>query len=418
MKFSAYDPWSKPSKSGGDKDKDNNRDNSDSAGRSSRRNNRRGRSDSIISELFRLINSLVDSIMGTRSNKSPQNGGKKPRRLYSLGGILAILIAIWAALGIYMIDEQERGVVLRFGKYYSVLTPGLKWQPYLIDRVIVLNVTQVRSFSSRGIMLTQDENIVDITVNVQYIIDSPKDFVINIKDPELSLRQATDSSLRHVVGSTIMDQVITEGRAAVASAVQERIQRYVDSYGTGILVSQVSIQRADPPEQVKASFEDVISAREDKVRFINQATAYSNGIIPQARGEARRILEDGEAYKRDKIARAQGQTERFDLVYTEYAKAPEITRQRLYLEAMEEVLTNSNKIIIDISEGNNNLLYLPLDKLLNQSGSSPLQQSPAFTPDAPASGPSGQSTNQGNQRVNDIVNRVLEEIRRGSSRAR
>ena len=389
MKLSSYDPWSR-SKKNDDDEQD------EVSARSGSRSSKRRDSGGIVGLIIEIISNLTGF-----GRKLGDKKGKRPRFL-SVGGIAGLLLVVWGAMGIYMVDEQERGVVLRFGKYYTVLTPGLKWQPYLIDRVIVINVTQVRSFSSRGIMLTQDENIVDITVNVQYVIDSPKDFVINTRDPELSLRQATDSSLRHVVGSTVMDQVITEGRAEVALATQERIQQYVSDYLTGIGVRQVSIQRADPPEQVKAAFEDVISAREDKVRFINQATAYSNAIIPQARGEARRILEEGEGYKRDKIARAEGQAQRFDLVYDEYSKSPAITKNRLYLEAMEEVLANSNKILIDVSEGSNNLLYLPLDRLIN-------------TPESRSSAPARGSTDTGGvseQSRSAIVKEVIDEIRK------
>lgn len=357
-----------------------------------------------VGELYNIIEKLL-CLGKSNKNDNESNKGNSPKRgtSYFVTLIVLVLTTVWGFMGFYLVDEQERGVVLRFGKYLTVLTPGLKWQPYFIDKVIVLNVTRVRSFSSRGIMLTKDENIVDITVNVQYVIDNPQDFVIKIKNPELSLHQATDSSLRHVVGSTVMDQVITEGRAEVATNVQKRIQLYLNNYTTGIRVSQVSIQRADPPEQVKASFEDVISAREDKVRFINQATAYSNGIIPKARGEAKRILEEGEGYKQDKIARASGQAQRFDLLYAEYTVSPQITKKRLYLEAMEEVLANSNKILIDVSEGNN-LFYLPLDRLLSSAGESPRINS------LPA------QTNEEN--VSNIVSKVMEEINKKLARER
>ncbi|MCH9665726.1 MAG: FtsH protease activity modulator HflK [Gammaproteobacteria bacterium] len=437
MKFSDYDPWSKPgqkpdtssgrgsnnngSNGRGPNDKDDKNSGKDNDPDSRSFDKRQTVTNSPLVEALRfVVDTLTDMLGGKGSKGSKGSRPKKGGMFYSSGVILAVAAIVWGVLGIYMVDEQERGVVLRFGKYYSIITPGLKWQPYFIDKVIVLNVTQVRSFSSRGTMLTKDENIVDITVNVQYLIDDPQAFAINTKDPELSLRQAADSSLRHVVGGTVMDQVITEGRAQVAADVQERLQLYVNNYGTGIGVSQISIQRADPPEQVKASFEDVISAREDKVRFNNQAVAYSNAIIPQARGEARRILEDAEGYKRDKIARAEGQAQRFDLVYDEYRKAPAITKTRLYIEAMEDVLANSNKILIDAGEGSNNLLYLPLDRIIKQADAS-RGDTQNFGEAANANANSGNNRGASppsNSAVNNIVNKVLEELRKQSPRTR
>lgn len=331
------------------------------------------------------------------------DGNKKPPKMRTLfTAIGGVVLLIWGSLGFYVVDEQERGVVLRFGEYIGTVEPGLRWQPYLIDKVIVINVTRVRSFSSRGIMLTQNENIVDVTVEVQYDIQDARSFALQVRDPEMSIRQATDSALRHVVGSTDLDQVITEGRAQVATDVRARVQHYITNYGTGIRVVQVNIQRADPPQEVKPAFEDAISAREDEVRFRNQAEAYAKAIVPQARGEARRILEEGQGYKEQKIARAEGDAQRFDLVYEAYREDPSITQRRLYLEAMEEILANSDKVLIDVSKGNN-LLYLPLDKMLERSATSGNVAPTGGTRGAPPS------------RLNDaelsrIVDSVLEKI--------
>ena len=335
-----------------------------------------------------------------------KGGGGKPSWRgfrYITGTILSVLVIIWGFMGFYVVDEQERAVVLRFGKYINELGPGLRWQPYLIDKVIVINVTRLRNFSARGSMLTQDENIVDVTVEVQYVIQDVKDFVLQVREPETSLRQATDSALRHVVGSTIMDQVITEGRAQVAADVTERLQAYSDIYKTGIRVSRVNIQSADPPAEVKPAFEDVISAREDEIRFRNQATAYANAIVPQARGEARRIMEDGRGYKEAKISRSKGDAERFLLLHKEYSRAPGVTRNRLYLEAMEEVLANSNKILIDVSQGSNNLLYLPLDKLVGRGESE-------VPPPVSSGTTTGGRTSLNESEVSGIVSRVLQEL--------
>jgi len=384
-----YDPWSRPTK-----DRDKIKENKDKKDRLS--GDGMGESKKTTKELSDLINLFEKVVFGGKGGGKPSGRGLG----YIISSICAVLLVIWGFMGFYIVDEQERGVVLRFGKYVGELTPGLRWQPYLIDRVIVINVTRLRNFSARGTMLTEDENIVDVTVEVQYVIQNVNDFVLKVRDPELSLRQATDSALRHVVGSTIMDQVITEGRAQVAADVTTRIQDYLDTYGTGIRVSRVNIQNADPPAEVKPAFEDVISAREDEVRFRNQARAYANAIVPQARGEARRIEEEGRGYRDAKISRAQGDAERFLLLYKEYRKAPEVTRNRLYLEAMEEILANSNKILIDVSEGNNNLLYLPLDKIVERGD---------FEAPPSSISSSGRTTLSEGQ-VSGIVSRVLQEL--------
>lgn len=392
QRAAGYDPWSRPTKDKADKAKDKKIPGGGAGG--DKKDDKR--------ELPDLIRLFEKFIFGNKG------GGPGGRGLgYIISSVCGALLVIWGFMGFYIVDEQERAVVLRFGKYIGELTPGLRWQPYFIDRVIVINVTRLRNFSARGTMLTQDENIVDVTVEVQYVIQNVNDFVLRVRDPELSLRQATDSALRHVVGSTIMDQVITEGRAQVAADVTERIQSYLDSYGTGIRVSRVNIQNADPPAEVKPAFEDVISAREDEVRFRNQARAYANAIVPQARGEARRIEEEGRGYRDAKISRAQGDAERFRLLHEEYRKAPEVTRSRLYLEAMEEVLANSNKILIDISEGNNNLLYLPLDKILEKG---------EFESTSSSVSSSGRATlNEG--QISGIVSRVLQELNKRSQQS-
>lgn len=359
-------------------------------------------------ELPKKTKEIIPDILGIVEkilSGGKKGGGRSKRQGFKfvLGSVLIILAIIWGLMGFYVVDAQERGVVLRFGEYRTILDPGLRWQPYFVDKVIVINVTRLRSFSARGTMLTKDENIADVTVEVQYIIQDVRDFVLKVRDPELSLRQATDSALRHVVGSTSMDQVITEGRAQVASEVTERLQSYSDTYETGIRVSRVNIQNADPPVEVKPAFEDVISAREDLVRFENQATAYANAIVPQARGEARRIEEDGRAYKESKISRSKGDAERFLLLHTEYIKSPQVTKKRLYLEAMQEVLANSNKILVDVGEGNNNLLYLPLDKLITQGRAADV---PTLSPNNLRNNPAPLSETE----VSRIVSRVLQEV--------
>jgi membrane protease subunit HflK len=282
-----------------------------------------------------------------------------------LGLLLGVVLLIWAALGIYQVDEQERGVVLRFGKFYDTVQPGLHWNPPLIDEVSLLNITKVRSVSFREIMLTQDENIVEVKLSVQYVIDDPVNFVLKVRDPERSLQHAAQSALRHVAGGATMDMVLTEGRAQLAVDVQQRLQEYLNLYQTGILVSKVTIDESKPPTQVQAAFDDVIKAREDEERLQNEAQAYANEIVPVARGGAQRQIEEANAYKEQVIANAEGEAERFSRLLTEYRKSPEVTRERLYLEAVQGVLSQTNKVMVDV-EGGNNVMYLPLDKMAEQ----------------------------------------------------
>jgi len=282
--------------------------------------------------------------------------------------VLVLLVAIiaYGVAGAGVVNEQERVVVLRLGVYHGTKGPGFRWNPPLIDHVTTVNVTKVRQWSTSEQMLTKDLNIVDIKLSVQYVIDDAQNFVLKVRDPESSLEQATNSALRHVAGSTLMHGILTEGREQVAFDVQDKLQRYLSAYQTGISIEKVNIEDSNPPRQVQEAFDDVIKAREDEERFKNQAQTYANGIIPEARGAAQRVIEEATAYKEQVIAEAEGEAKRFEYLLAEYKKAPEVTRQRLYLDAVEEVMSNSTKVMIDV-EGGNNLLYLPLDKIVGSS---------------------------------------------------
>jgi membrane protease subunit HflK len=286
----------------------------------------------------------------------------------SIGLLLVVLAGLYTFSGVYQVDEQERGVVFRFGKLMEQeITPGLHWNPPLIDQVELVNVTQVQSHSHQASMLTKDENIVDISLTVQWVIASAADYLINVRDPKKSLDQATESALRHVAGSSTMDQVITDGREAIAIEVQERLRSYLSMYGTGIDITKVNIDRSAPPVQVQEAFNDVQKAKEDQQKFINQATAYSQQIVPEARGKAQRQLEEAQAYRDRVIARSEGEAERFEKLLGEYRGAKQVTRDRLYIDALENVFKNASKVMVDV-EGGNNMMYLPLDKLTQQSG--------------------------------------------------
>lgn len=304
---------------------------------------------------------------GSGANGGPGMNGKLSGGL--VGIVVFGLFALWAATGIYQVDQQERGVVFRLGKYNETVMPGLHWNPPLIDAVTKVNVTKVRSHDHKALMLTVDEAIVEVGVSVQYSIENPRDFVINVRSPEDSLSQAVESSLRHVVGTTEMDQILTEGREVLAADVKERLQSYVNDYGTGLLISKVNVENTQAPQQVQEAFDDVIKAKEDEQRVRNEAESYANGIIPESRGRAQRIREEAEAYRSEVVARAQGQADRFDRLYQEYVKAPVVTKQRLYLETLESIYKDSSKVIVDSKNGNN-MMYLPLDQIIKQKPAS------------------------------------------------
>lgn len=331
-------------------------------------------------------------------------GGGKPPVFLIILGVLVLIIgfsfmrgdANWF-FGIYQVEERNQAVVLRFGKYHQTLGPGLRWNAPLVDRVMIENVTEVRHWNSRGPMLTQDENIVEVPINVQYNIKDVELFVLNVKDPDDSLVNASDSAIRHVVGSSSLNDVLGEGRVALATEVENRLQRYLDHYGTGISVLQVNLLRAEPPEAVKPAFDDVIAAREDQERIKNEAEAYRNQVVPEARGRAVRMIQEAEAYREQVVAEATGEAQRFDQLLIEYSIAPQVTRERLYLDAVQEVLENSSKILVDV-EGGNNLMYLPLDRMTGQAA-------------APRSGQ--QSITQDN--VDQIADRILRQLQQGTS---
>ena len=279
--------------------------------------------------------------------------------------VFVVLAIIWGLLGFYQVDEKEQAVVLRLGKYNDTLGSGLQWNPPFIDSVTTVRVTEERQYQVRGLMLTQDENIVEISLTVQYNIANAKDFVLSIKNPVTSLEQATDSALRHVVGSTGLDGVISTGREEVAVSTAEKLQELLNVYTSGINVVKINIEEARPPTEVRAAYDDVIKAREDLERLVNEAQAYSNGVIPEARGEAQRLREEAEGYLSQVVSKSEGEAKRFTSLLKEYKKAPQVTRERLYIDAIEQVMSNSTKILVD-TEGGNNMLYLPLDKLMQQ----------------------------------------------------
>jgi membrane protease subunit HflK len=348
-----------------------------------------------LDEALRKLQAQLNGLFGRRSGGS---GGGTAKGMGGLVGIVAIVaLTIWGLLGLTQIGEQERAVVLRLGEYNKTAQPGLFWYPRGIDTLTRVNITQVRSAQFRETMLTQDENIVDVSMSVQYVINDPKNFVLEVRDPERSLQHAAQSALRHVVGDGTMALVLTEGRAEIAVKVRERLQLYLRNYTTGINVQKVNIDDASPPTQVQEAFDDVIKAREDEERVKNEAESYANGIVPEARGRAQRIEEEAEAYRQQVIAKATGEAKRFDQLLDEYSKAPKVTRERLYLDALESVLAKTNKVMVDV-EGGNNVMYLPLDKMAPSAGSGVL--------------PGAMSRGLTSQQLREVTDAVTEQLRR------
>ena len=314
-------------------------------------------------DLDEIVKKMQKGIGGIFGNK-PTKKGDTPVFPFL---IAIILLVAWLIFDMtYLIDQQQKGVVLRFGKHVSTLDPGLNIRlPRPIEVVKKVNVGQVRSITHKASMLTQDENIVDVEVAVQWRIGSATDFLFNVFDPFPTLRQVTESAVREVIGKSELDFVLTEGRSEIAQKIQILIQNVLDDYESGIYISSVEMQPAKPPEEVKAAFDDAIKAREDEQRLVNEAEAYRNDIIPKARGSAARLREESNGYKARVIAKAEGEASRFEQLITEYKRAPKVTRERLYIDAIESVFSNTNKVLIDNDNGNS-LMYLPIDRLIEK----------------------------------------------------
>jgi membrane protease subunit HflK len=319
------------------------------------------------------------AILGGKKQSSNGSGGgntgggfKMPTSRLFMYALFGFLI-VYASQCIYQLDASERAVILRLGKFYEEQGEGLNFRLAGIDDRYIENVTLTRRYTQTNSMLTKDENIVDVTVSAQYRIANLKDFVLNVKDPETSLRQGIESALRHVVGDNTLEQTLTVGRENIAQEVQIRLQQILDAYSTGLIVQQVNIEKTDPPAAVKDAFDDVVAAREDKERLQNEAERYALSIVPEARGQAQARIRKAEGYKLEVVANAEGEVGRFIQLLEEYQKAPKVTRDRMYIDAIQNVLSSTTKIMIDIDSGNN-LMLLPLDKMMDQGNKIDLSQ--------------------------------------------
>ncbi len=351
-----------------------------------------------LDEVVRKLQARFNGLFGGRKG----GGGPRTGKSGGLGFIGLIVVAVWLASGFYIVGPAERGVVTRFGAYVSPpVLPGPHWHlPYPMEQVEKVDVDQVRPASIKALMLTKDENIVSVDLAVQYRVKDPAAYLFNGRDPDLTLSQAAESAVREVVGKSQMDYVLTEGRAEVGASTQQLLQEALDEYGTGLEVTSVNLQDVQPPEQVQSAFEDAIRAREDEQRLKNEAEAYSNDVVPKARGAAARKIEEATAYKQSVMARAQGDASRFDALLTEYQKAPRVTRERLYLDTMQSVLSNSSKVLLDAPKGNS-LMYLPIDRMLEgDKAAAPSPAEPSGTASGSASTAAGSTSNDTRSRGN------------------
>ncbi len=361
-----------------------------------------------LDEIWKQFKQRLNALLGGKGGSPGDGGGNGPgaglARFNIPGGaglLVVLAVLVWLASGFYIVDTGQRGVVLRFGKYVETTLPGPRWHlPYPFESAEVVNVEQVRTAEvgyhnnvrakvlSESLMLTDDENIIDMQFSVQYTLKDPVEYLFMNRDPDVAVRQVAESVMREVVGKSKMDFVLYEGRAEVADRATKLMQLILDRYKTGINISKLNMQNAQPPEQVQAAFDDAVKAGQDRERLKSEGQAYANDVIPKARGVAARLHEESLGYQQKVVANAQGEASRFSQILVQYSKAPQVTRERMYQDAMQQVLSNTTKVMVDGKQGGN-LLYLPLDKLMQAAGApAPAEiTAPATAQPAPSAAP-------------------------------
>ena len=327
-----------------------------------------------LDRVFRNFLQKLSALMG--------GGRRSGGDVSGLGISLVLMVAVvaWVISGFYTIREAERGVVLRFGKFYQSVEPGLRWKATFIDQVIPVDVESVRSLPAAGFVLTQDENVVRVEMDVQYRVTDARKYLFSVTNADDSLSQATDSALRYVVGHTAMDEVLTRGRERVRQDTWQELEKTIEPYDMGITVVDVNFLPARPPEEVKDAFDDAISAQEDEERFIREAEAYAREVEPKARGQVKRLEEEAQGYKQQIVLKATGEVARFNEMLPQYLAAPELTRERIYLDTMEEIYSKVNKVLVELPQGTNSMIYLPLDKLVTGKSADALRQAAPVAP--------------------------------------
>lgn len=319
--------------------------------------------DEVVRNLQKRLSALFGGAGGGRGSSV---GGAGPGRGLSFGTVGLILLVVWTLTGFYQVDAAERGLVFRFGKYVATTMPGPRWHlPWPIESKQVINIQSIESFTETTRMLTADENMVDINLEVQYRRANPLEWAFNVAEPKKTVEEVSESAIREIIGRSKLDAVLESGRQEIVARTKELIQRTLDSYKNGVEVTTVNLQDVRVPNEVAPAQQDAIKAREDRDRLSLEAQAYSNDLIPRARGAAVRLTQDAQAYRAAKVADAEGESQRFTKLLGEYERAPAITRERLYLETIEAVLAASKKVIVD-TDGSGNMIYLPIDKLMEQ----------------------------------------------------
>ncbi len=352
-----------------------------------------------LDEVFRNVNRRLKAIFGGSGGRRSDSGNNGSSGTGGILSIIVIALLLWVGWNsVHIIDQAERGVVLRFGKYNRTLDPGINVTlPSPIENLTKVNISNVRSVEDRGQMLTEDENLVELNFTIQYRVLDARDFLFKVRDPELTLQSAAESALRESIGTNRMDTILAgAGREKVAQDTERVLQETLDLYVAGIQVTEFTLKDVNVPLQVREAFSDVNKAREDRQRFIEEARVHANSVVPEARGQAARILQEAEGYKQSTIALAEGEAMRFGLVLGEYKKAPQITRKRLYLQTMENVFGRSSKVFLD-AQSNGNVLYLPLDKMTGRpdgTGTGRSSMPPVVTPQSGQDSGSSSSPNR------------------------
>tara|TARA_R110001592_G_scaffold5535_1_gene30470 strand:+ start:120 stop:1289 length:1170 start_codon:yes stop_codon:yes gene_type:complete len=328
--------------------------------------------DELLNDLGKKVSGIFGGNGGGKGGKSSGGSAPSGKSMSTIGISIVLIIAVvvYAFSGFYTIKEAEKGIVLRFGQFSGTVDPGINWKWTFIDRIIPIDMQSTREMQSSGFMLTQDENVVQVEMQIQYRVVDARNFVFSVTDAVDSLKQSLDSALRYVVGHAKMDAILTSGREQVRQSVWQELEKIIEPYNLGLLIVDVNFKDARPPNEVKDAFDDAISAQEDQVRFLREAEAYARGIEPRARGRVKRIEQEAIAYKGQIVLDAQGEVARFEKILPEYQAAPEVTRQRLYIATMEKVYSNTSKVMVDV-DGGNNMMYLPLDKIMQQQSTTP-----------------------------------------------